>query len=91
MVAEEFEALITVGAIACGLERRNVGEGRREQRRIGKRVADPLFDRSRSRLCGSLPRGFLTATGPDSVSDAERVSSVLGGTAMFEVSSIIAQ
>src|ERR1700716_2720505 len=54
VIAEEFETLVTVTALARRFQRGNVGEGGGEQRSVGKFVPDPRFDRSRGRLGADL-------------------------------------
>ena len=46
MIAEKFQPLIAAGAVACALERGNVGQRALEQRGIGEAVADAVFQRA---------------------------------------------
>jgi hypothetical protein len=55
VVAEEFQPLIAVGTMAGrGLQRGNMREGGRQQRRIGELVADAPLDRRGRRLGAGL-------------------------------------
>src|SRR5882724_2804076 len=63
MVAEKFEALVALGAVARRLERRHMGERGRQQRGIAELVADACFDLGRRRFGRDLAalllgRGF---------------------------------
>ena len=61
MIAEKFQPLIAVGAVARSLQRRNMREGRGEQRRIVERITDTLLDRRHGSLRGRLPARLLDA------------------------------
>ena len=45
VVAEEFEPLVAVAAVARGFQRGDVGEGGRQQRRVREYMADPRLMR----------------------------------------------
>src|ERR1700687_1347364 len=59
VVAEEFETLITVTALAGGFQGGDVGEGGGQQGGIGKFVPDPRLDCSCGRLGADLAALFL--------------------------------
>ena len=61
MIAEKFETLVTVAALARRFQRGNVGEGGRQQRGIGEFVPDPRLDR-RGRRLGADLAALLFAT-----------------------------
>jgi hypothetical protein len=64
VIAEKFETLVAVAALARGLQRGDVGEGGGQQRGIGEFVPDARLDRrSGAALALTLPRFFLAATG----------------------------
>src|SRR5207237_10661612 len=56
-VAEKFQALVAIAALANGFQRRDVREGGRQQLWIGKLVADPRLDSG----CGGSLGGSLGA------------------------------
>src|ERR1700730_7871636 len=59
MVAEEFEALVAVAALARGFQRGDMGKGGGQQSGIGKLVADSRLDRRRRGLGADLAALFL--------------------------------
>jgi hypothetical protein len=60
VIAEEFEALVTVAALARGFQRGNMREGRGEQGRIGELVPDACLERRGGRLGADLGALFLS-------------------------------
>src|SRR5258706_2039378 len=54
VIAEEFETLVTVTALARGFQRGDVREGRRKQGRVGKFVPDPRLERGGGGLGADL-------------------------------------
>src|SRR5882762_3758130 len=63
VVAEKFETLVTVAALARGFQRRNVREGGRKQGRIGKFVPDPRLERGGGGLGADLAALLLRCRG----------------------------
>jgi hypothetical protein len=75
VIAEEFQTLVTVAALALGFQRGDMGKGGGEQRRIGKFMPDTRLDRGGGCLGADLAALLLRPVAVRSGSRAFRRSS----------------